>query len=95
MTKPLESDRERLVRLRDRLDREIDKAIDTGKGAVAQLSAQLRATIVDIAVLDAVADPAKGAVVAKRDELRERRENRSSTSAAVAPAERAGRQRRA
>jgi hypothetical protein len=67
--------RKALVAARDTLATAIDGAVSRGDGTVAQLMAQYRATLADIAELDAGAAPQKVTVV---DELAGRRQNRTT-----------------
>lgn len=78
--------REALVEARDTLARAIDGAVSRGDGTVAQLVAQYRATLAEIAELDA-ANPTQTVTVV--DELAGRRKNRDAASAdSVRPARR-------
>jgi hypothetical protein len=75
-----------LVVGRDTLATAIDGAVSRGDGTVAQLMAQYRATLAEIAELDAVAAPQKVTVV---DELAGRRKTRAAGAAdSVRPARR-------
>jgi hypothetical protein len=78
--------RKALVAVRDTLATAIDGAVDHGDGTVAQLVAQYRATLTEIAEIDA-GQPAKKVTVV--DELAGRRQSRTSGAAdPVRPARR-------
>jgi hypothetical protein len=77
---------------------EISAASLAGSGTVAQLAAQYRGTLTEIAAIKTAA-VAPVAAAAKprtvRDDLKDRRENRSAAPAPVPAAKSQGRQRRA
>jgi hypothetical protein len=70
--------REALKALLDLLADDLEKARQNGSGTVAQLAAQYRATLADIAALDAASPPAE---VSALDEITARRTARDGASA--------------